>query len=69
MVESDGGPAFYVGRDMKTSHAGMQIGEGDWEAFMRHATAPLDHFQVPAREKEEVLAFFTSLKGDIIEKR
>jgi len=29
MVESAGGPAYYSGRDMKRSHAGMGIGEGD----------------------------------------
>jgi len=67
MVESAGGPAYYSGRDMKRSHAGMGIGEGDWALFMRHAAATLDHFEVPAREREEVLGFFTSLKGDVIE--
>jgi len=68
MVESAGGPAFYIGRDMKTSHVGMQISGSDWDVFMRHATATLDHFDVPAKEKEEVLAFFSSLKGDIVDK-
>ena len=68
MVEAAGGPAFYTGRDMKTSHAGMQISESDWQVLMRHAAATLDHFEVPAREEEEVLAFFTTLKGEIVEK-
>jgi hemoglobin len=67
MVEAAGGPAYYVGRDMQTSHAGMGISGSDWELFMRHATATLDHFAVPAREREEVLGFFTSLKGEIVE--
>jgi hemoglobin len=67
MVEAAGGPAFYVGRDMKTSHTGMRISASDWDVFMRHSTATLDHFGVPAREKEEVLAFFTGLKGEIVE--
>jgi hemoglobin len=67
MVEAAGGPAFYVGRDMKTAHDGMRISDSDWDAFMRHATATLDHFEVPSREKEEVLAFFSSLKGEIVE--
>ena len=67
MVEAAGGPAFYVGRDMKRSHAGMQIGEADWAVFMEHSQATLDHLGVPAREKEEVLGFFASLKGDIVE--
>jgi hemoglobin len=68
MVEAAGGPAFYTGRDMKISHAGMGISENDWGVFMRHAGATLDHFGVPAREREEVLGFFTSLKGEIVEK-
>jgi hypothetical protein len=35
---------------------------------MRHAAATLDHLEVPARAADEVLAFFTSLKGEIVEK-
>jgi len=68
MAEAAGGPAFYTGRDMKRAHAGMGIAEGDWAAFMRHATATLDHFEVAAREREEVLAFFASLKGEVVER-
>jgi hemoglobin len=45
----------------------MQIGEADWAVFMEHSEATLDHFGVPAREREEVLGFFTSLKGDVVE--
>ena len=67
MTEAAGGPAYYVGRDMKTAHAGMGITASDWQVFMRHAAATLDHFQVPEREKGEVLAFFTGLKGDVVE--
>ena len=67
MTESAGGPAYYVGRDMKKSHEGMQISEADWAVFMEHSEATLDHFGVPARERADVLGFFESLKGDIVE--
>lgn len=67
MAEAAGGPAYYTGRDMKTSHVGMHIDERDWDAFMRHAAATLDHFAVSPPEKDEVLAFFASLRGDIVE--
>jgi hemoglobin len=67
MVEAAGGPAYYVGRDMKQAHEGMQISERDWAVFMEHAVATLAHFGVPARETDEVLAFFTSLKGEVVE--
>ena len=67
MVEAAGGPAYYTGRDMQTAHDGMHIDEPDWAVFMRHAAAMLDHFGVPEREKDEVLAFFASLKADVVE--
>ncbi len=67
MVESAGGPAFYTGRDMKTAHTGMRISESDWEVFMGHAAATLASFGVPEREKGEVLAFFSGLRGEIVE--
>jgi len=67
MTEAAGGPAFYTGRDMKTAHAGMGISAQDWTIFLHYAEATLDHFQVPEREKGEVLAFFSSLKGDVVE--
>lgn len=63
-----GGPCIYLGRDMKTTHAGLSISEADWNAAARHLTASLNKFKVPEREKGEVLAFVTSLKKDIVEK-
>jgi hemoglobin len=67
MVEAAGGPAFYVGRDMKKAHAGMRISDVDWTVFMEHSAATLAHFEVPPREREDVLGFFSSLKGDVVE--
>jgi hemoglobin len=67
MTEAAGGPAFYTGRDMRTSHLGMHINAADWDVFMQHSRATLEHFDVAARETEEVLAFFESLRRDIVE--
>lgn len=63
-----GGPCAYVGRDMKTSHAGLGITEKDWDTSVRHFVATLDKFNVPAKERDEVLALVGSLKNDIVEK-
>jgi hemoglobin len=68
MVEAAGGPAYYTGRDMKTAHDGMHIDEADWDVFMHHSAAMLDNFGVLAREKDEVLAFFSSLKDEVVER-
>ncbi|MBP1688776.1 MAG: globin [Deltaproteobacteria bacterium] len=63
-----GGPLYYTGRDMALSHKGMGISESDWQAFLRHLNATLNHFAVPSQERGEVLAFVDSTKADIVEK-
>jgi hemoglobin len=67
LCSSAGGPLFYVGRDMKTSHRGMRISEGDWRAFIGHVEATLDDFNVPPKERDEVLTFVESTKRGILE--
>ena len=67
LCEAIGGPVIYRGRDMKTSHEGLRITEREWEIFMVHTAATLDHFEVPEPEKQEFLDCAASLKGDIVE--
>lgn len=68
LCASAGGPLYYTGRDMATSHKGMGITAKDWEIFLRHVQATLDKFQVPELERREVLAFVDSTRADIVEK-
>jgi hemoglobin len=68
MCEAAGGPVFYTGRDMQTSHKGLGISSSDWAVFMQHAAAALEKFAVPAPERDEVLAFLSSLQGDVVER-
>lgn len=63
-----GGPCIYTGRDMKTSHKGLGITDADWDEGAKHLAASLDKFKVPRKEKDELLAFVTSLKNDIVDK-
>jgi len=67
LCASAGGPLYYTGRDMKTSHKGMKISEGDWSAFLGHFNATLEAFKVPQAERNEVVAFVESTKRDIVE--
>lgn len=67
LCSSAGGPVYYTGRDMKTSHKGMKISEDDWSIFLHHAGATMDALQVPAPERNDVVAFVSSLKGDMVE--
>ena len=68
MCAAAGGPVFYTGRDMKTSHKGLSVSVSDWEVFMQHASAVLEKFAVPVPERDEVLAFLTGLQGDVVER-
>jgi hemoglobin len=68
LCAATGGPCVYLGRDMKTSHAGLGITEKDWDASVRLLVATLDKFAVPGKEKDEVLATVSTLKKDIVEK-
>jgi len=67
LCSAAGGPLYYVGRDMKTSHKGMGITDSDWQKFLGHLNATFDSFAVPSRERGEVLSFIESLKKDIID--
>jgi hemoglobin len=67
LCAATGGTVNYVGRDMKTSHAGLGISETDWNIFVQHAVASLEDLGVAEREKNEFLSAAASLKGDIVE--
>lgn len=63
-----GGPCLYIGRDMKTTHHGLGITSDDWDAAANHLVGTLDKFKVPKAEQDELLAFVSSLKKDIVDK-
>ena len=67
LCSSAGGPLYYTGRDMKSSHRGMKISDSDWSAFMGHVHATLEAFRVPQTERDEIVAFIQSTKADIVE--
>jgi hemoglobin len=67
LSSSAGGPILYTGRDMKTSHAGMNISESDWNAFLGHAGDTMKALQVPQQECDDVVAFVLGLRDDIVD--
>jgi hemoglobin len=66
ICEASGGPCKYTGRDMKSAHAGMGVGEADFNALVEDLIKTLDKFKVPAREKNELLGALGSMKKDIV---
>jgi len=67
LCSSAGGPMYYTGRDMPSTHKGMRISDSDWQRFLGHLRATLDKFRVPEPERREVLAFVESTKAAIVE--
>ena len=63
-----GGPCLYIGRDMKASHKGLGITESDWQVAVSLLGESLDKFKVGPRERADLLAALSGLKGDIVEK-
>ena len=67
LCHASGGPLYYTGRDMATSHRGMRISGSDWDRFISHAQQCLSSFELGESEKNDVLAFIESTKGEIVE--
>jgi hemoglobin len=61
-----GGPCKYVGRDMKSSHAHLNIRPAEWDAMVADFRKSLDKFKVPAAEQGELIAIVGSTRPDIV---
>lgn len=68
MCKVTGGSNYYMGRDIKTSHAGLGITESKRATDIRYMTEAMDKVRVAAREKRGVLDLVGSMKKDIVER-
>lgn len=62
-----GGPCTYSGRDMKTTHQGMKVTTAAFNALVEDLVSALDTFNVPKKEKDELLGILGPMKSDIVE--
>jgi hemoglobin len=67
-----GGPFTYVGTKpgqtvmgLENAHQNLHISPEEFDAVAGVLSRTLDHFNVPAREKGEVLAAFAAHKGEV----
>jgi hemoglobin len=61
-----GGPCKYTGRDMASSHAGMDLVDEEFTALVENLANALDKFKVSEKEKAELLGALGPLKPDIV---
>ena len=64
-----GGPEKYTGRDMKTTHRGMRITQGEFDALAADLRATLEKHKVGAAETGEIMTIAASTAPDIVEVR
>src|SRR5437867_7941040 len=57
-----GGPSRYEGRSMKAAHAGMKITGAEFDAAAVDLIAALDKYNVPKREKDELVGIVSTTK-------
>jgi hemoglobin len=69
-----GGPFEYVGTkpghdqlSLEEAHRALRIAPDEFDAVAGELAKSLDHFGVPEREKQEVLAAFAAHKGEVTE--
>ena len=69
-----GGPQRYAGTKPDSTHLGLEeahrrleISPGQFDAVAAELKRSLEHFNVPEREQEEVLAAFAAHKGEVTE--
>jgi hemoglobin len=66
VCKATGGPCEYEGRDMETTHAGMELVDDEFNALVEDLSGALDKFNVPAKEKGELLGALGPLKPQIV---
>lgn len=67
LCAATGGPCTYTGRDMKTAHKNMKVTDGEFNALVEDLVATLGKFNVPEKEKGELLGILGPLKSQIVE--
>ncbi len=65
-IEGTGGPSVYEGKDMLSTHRGMNIDDAEFVAVLDDAMAALDKNGICQREKEEALFILYGMKAEIV---
>lgn len=61
-----GGPETYSGKDMVTTHTGMNISRGEFTHVIDDILGVLENNNIDEESKKDVLAILWSLKGMVV---
>jgi hemoglobin len=62
-----GGPCKYTGRSMKATHKGLGITGAEFNYVVDDLVQTLNKYNVPEKEKQELLAILGPMRPDIVE--
>jgi hemoglobin len=66
LCQAAGGPFEYTGKELGEAHEDLHITSDEFDEVGAEIASALDHFKVPEREKQEVLAAIVSKKAEVI---
>ena len=69
ICQAAGGPCKYMGKDMKTAHAGMGISTADFNALVEDLVKSLNKFKVAKADQDTLLGVLGPMKTQIVEKK
>ena len=65
ICQAAGGPFKYTGKDMHEAHKDLHITPEEFDEVGVEIARALDHFKVPEREKQELLAAVVAHKSEV----
>jgi hemoglobin len=66
LCQAAGGPFQYTGKELGEAHKNLHIKPGEFDEVGVEIARALDHFKVPEREKQEVLAAIVAKKAAVV---
>lgn len=66
ICQQAGGPFQYTGKELGDAHADLHITPEEFDEVGTEIDRALDHFNVPEREQQELLAVIVSKKSEVV---
>jgi hemoglobin len=66
LCQEAGGPFQYTGKELGKAHKDLHITSDEFDEVGAEIASALDHFNVPEREKQEVLAAIVARKDEVV---
>jgi len=66
LCQAAGGPFQYTGKELGEAHKDLHITPEEFDEVGAEIASALDHFGVPEREKQEVLAAIVARKTEVV---